>query len=191
MSGTAHLATLAVFSSLSMNLLLRCGLGMRDAAGEEDQPVPFARMGLLAVSVLILWVFFSYILPLGFFAYLLLFPGSALVSAGLEQILFRLILKRDIAEGPWSPGCRDGLTAGALFLTLHLASGFLEAAVLSLGFALGTLLSLLILAEIRRRSRIEAVPPFLRGSPLALISMGLLSLIFSSAAVILYRAFGG
>jgi electron transport complex protein RnfA len=190
MSDSVQLAALAVFSSLSMNLLLRCGLGMKDAAGEGDRPVPFVQIGLLAVSVLILWLFFSYIVPLGFFTYLLLFPGSALVHAGLEQLLFRVILKQEAAK-PQSPGFRDGLAAGALFLTLHLASGFLEAMVLSLGFALGTLLSLLILAEIRRRSRMEAVPRFLRGSPLTLVSMGLLSLIFSSAAVILYRAFGG
>jgi electron transport complex protein RnfA len=190
MSDSAQLAALAVFSSLSMNLLLRCGLGMQAAAGEEDKPVPFVQMGLLVVSVLILWLFFSYILPLGFFAYLLLFPGSALVHAGLEQFFFRIIRKQETSK-PQSSGFCNGLTAGALFLTLNLASGFLEAAILSLGFALGTLLSLLILAEIRRRSRIEAVPRFLRGSPLALVSMGLLSLIFSSAAVILYRAFGG
>jgi electron transport complex protein RnfA len=81
----------------------------------------------------------------------------------------------------------DGLAAAALFVTLNLAESFFDAALLALGFALGILASLLILAEIRRRASMEEVPRFLRGSPLVLVSMGLLSLIFSSAAAILFR----
>jgi electron transport complex protein RnfA len=185
-----QLAALAVFSSLSMNLLLQCGLGMRRAVQEGGKPLPFAQMGLLALAVLVLWVFFSYLPALGFFTYLLLFPLSVLVYAGLEGLFFRLFLKQPPPGPPACVSC-DGLTAAALFLTLHLASGFVEATVLALGFALGLLLSLLILEEIRRRSRMEAVPPFLQGSPLALISLGLLSLIFSSAALMLYHALGG
>jgi electron transport complex protein RnfA len=190
MSAPLQLAALAVFSGLSMNLLLQCGLGMRGAAREGERASPFIQSGLVFLAVLILWVFFSYLFSPGFFEYLLLFPLSALICAGLERLLFGLVLKR---AAPKSPDCCfcDGVAAAALFLTLHLASGFLEAAVLSLGFALGTLLALLILAELRRRSRMEAVPRFLRGSPLTLISMGLLSLIFSSAALIFYRALGG
>jgi electron transport complex protein RnfA len=185
-----QLAALAVFSSLSMNLLLRCGLGMRRAAQDGGKPLPFAQMGLLVLAVLVLWVFFSHLPALGFFTYPLLFPLSSLVYAGLEGLFFRLALKRAFPRPQTYLFC-DGLTAAALFLTLHLASGFAEAAVLALGFALGLLLSLLILAEIRRRSRMEAVPRFLRGSPLTLISMGLLSLIFSSAALMFYQALGG
>jgi electron transport complex protein RnfA len=189
MTQSVQLAALAVFSSLSMNLFLQCGLGMRRAV-QDGRPLPFAQTGLLVPAVLVLWVFFSYLPALGFFAYLLLFPLSALVYAGLEQLFFRLAAKRKPPRPQPCCFC-DGLTAAALFLTLHLASGFIEAAVLALGFALGLLLSLLILAEIRRRSRMEAVPRFLRGSPLALISMGLLSLIFSSTALMFYRALGG
>jgi electron transport complex protein RnfA len=190
MTQPVQLAALAVFSSLSMNLFLQCGLGMRRAVQDGGKPLPFVQVGLLVLAVLILWVFFSYLPALGFFAYLLLFPLSALVYAGLERLFFRLVLKRKFPQPQVCFFC-DGLAAAALFLTLHLASGFIEAAVLALGFALGLLLSLLILAEIRRRSRMEAVPRFLRGSPLVLISMGLLSLIFSSTALIFYRALGG
>jgi electron transport complex protein RnfA len=190
MSVPAQLAALAVFSGLAMNLFLQCGLGMRAAAREGETQVPLFQIGLVFVSVLLLWILFSYILPLGFFKYLLLFPLSALVYAALERLFFRFFLKKPAPPAHSFCFC-DGLTAAALFLTLHLASGFIEAAVLSLGFSLGILLSLLILAEIRRRSRMEAVPRLLRGSPLALISMGLLSLIFSSAALIFYRALGG
>jgi electron transport complex protein RnfA len=186
---TLFVGFLAVFSCLSMNLLLQCGLGMGGAVQEGDRPVPLIQTGLILLSLLLLWPLFSYVLVLGFFEYLLLFPSSALVYAGLERLLFRIILKRELSKSQNCCFC-DGLTAAALFITLHLASGFIEAAVLSLGFALGMLLALLILAEIRRRSRMEAVPRFLRGSPLLLISMGLLSLIFSSAALVFYLALG-
>jgi electron transport complex protein RnfA len=190
MNASAQLAALAVFSSLAMNLLLHCGLGMREAAREEDKRLAFLQAGLVFVPVFFLWAVFSYVLFLGFFAYLLLFPLSALVYAGLERLLFQAVLKRD-APGIPAPGFSGGICAAALFLTLHLASGIIEALVLSLGFACGVLFSRLILAEVRRRSRLEAVPRFLRGSPLTLIAMGLLSLIFSSAALIFYRALGG
>jgi electron transport complex protein RnfA len=190
MNLAAQLAALAVFSSLSMNLFLQCGLGMGGAVRKWETPLLFFQTGTVFLSVLLLWVVFAYILPLGFFEYLLLFPSSALVYAGLERFLFRIILKKEIPETRIIGFC-DGLTAASLFLTLHLASGFIEAAVLALGFALGVLLALLILNEIHRRSCMEAVPRFLRGSPLALISMGLLSLIFSSAALMFYQALGG
>jgi electron transport complex protein RnfA len=189
MSVPAQLAALAVFSSLAMNLLLQCGLGMREAV-REDARLAFLQAGLIFVPAFLLWLFFSYVFFPGFFTYLLLFPLNALVYAGLERLLFQAVLKRENREAQ-APGFSSGLSAAALFLTLHLASGFAEALVLSLGFALGFLLSRLILAEIRRRSEMEAVPRFLRGSPLMLISMSLLSLIFSSAALIFFRALGG
>jgi electron transport complex protein RnfA len=40
-----------------------------------------------------------------------------------------------------------------------------------------------IVLEIYKRSSIEAVPSFLRGTPLFLISLGLLSLVCSAASV--------
>jgi electron transport complex protein RnfA len=190
MSPPVQLAALAVFSSLAVNLLLHCGLGMREAVREDDKRLALLQAGLVFVSAFSLWAVFSYILFLGFFAYPLLFPLSVLVYAGLERLLVQGLLKRENAETQ-AAGSSGSICAAALFLTLHLASGFDEALVLSLGFAVGVLLSRLILAEIRRRSRMEAVPRFLRGSPLTLISMGLLSLIFSSAALIFYQAISG
>jgi electron transport complex protein RnfA len=115
---------------------------------------------------------------------------SALVYFSLD-FLFGRIIQKKTSPGTGTVACCDGLTAAALFLSLHLASGFIEAAVLAFGFAFGILLALLILGEIHRRSEMEAVPRFLRGSPLALISMGLLSLIFSSAALMFFKVIGG
>jgi electron transport complex protein RnfA len=195
MSVPAQLAALAVFSSLSLNLILQCGLGMAriTAIRKGEGGIPLPQTGILFVSVLLLWAVFSYILSplfLGFFEYVLLFPMSGLVYFSLEFLLYRVILKKD-SRGTGTMACCDGLTAASLFLTLHLASGFIEAAVISFGFAFGVLLALLILGEIHRRSEMEAVPRFLRGSPLALISMGFLSMIFCAAALMFFRAAGG
>jgi electron transport complex protein RnfA len=72
-------------------------------------------------------------------------------------------------------------------LSLALAGSFSEALVLSLSFAVGNLIAIAILNEIRRRSNLERVPRWLKGNPLLFISMGLLALISASAAGILFR----
>jgi len=59
--------------------------------------------------------------------------------------------------------------------------------VIGFFFAFGTFISMLILNELRRRSTLERVPRCLRGNPLMLISMGLLSLISASVAGICFR----
>jgi electron transport complex protein RnfA len=76
----------------------------------------------------------------------------------------------------------DGIVPVSLVITLILAANFREAFVLVLFFVLGNVTAMLILFEIRRRSEMELVPRYLRGSPLIFISMGLLSLISASAA---------
>jgi electron transport complex protein RnfA len=191
----SRIVPLAVFAGLSVNLILQCGLGMRgivisQRAGKKP---PVVKLGILFGTVLLLWIFFSYVitpLPLGFFAYILLFPLSALAYFGFEYLTYRFALKKAVeTDGPVNY-C-DGLCAAALFITLGVAGGFVEAAALSFGFVLGIFLAFVIIGEIRRRSMMERVPAFLRGTPLSLISMGLLSLIFSFAALIFFRASGG
>jgi electron transport complex protein RnfA len=194
-SPLAVLLMLAVFSGLSMNLILQCGLGMRSAAGaaasaDEQRNYLPARMGLMFLTVLILWLIFSLFLvsfSWGGFEYIVLFPAASLVYSSLEYLASRFVLQRRI--GGRGVG---GIFAGAaLFITLNTAGNFIEAAALLLGFAAGILLANAIISEIRRRATMEAIPRFLRGSPIALVSMGLLSLIFGSAALMFFRALGG
>ena len=187
------LALLAFFSGLSLNLILQCGLGMAGVIRFKEQKLPLIKTGLCFLSIILLWLFFSYILPphvMGLFGYILLFPAALLVYSGLDYILFTLILKRGSENGEYGI-FNDGLSGAALFMTLTLSNNVMEAMAFSFGFAASILLSLLILGEIRRRSEIEVVPQFLRGSPLILVSMGLLSMIFGSTAIILFRALGG
>ncbi|MCL1930765.1 MAG: hypothetical protein FWF55_03055, partial [Treponema sp.] len=138
------------------------------------------------IAVVVLWLIFSFagsVMFVGFYEYMLIFPSSALAYTILEYLTARFILQGKIPYNALSGGALIGV---ALFITLNIAGGLLDAIVLSLGFSCSTALVFVIVGEIRRRSEMEAVPRWLRGGPLALIAMGLLSLIFSSGALMLY-----
>lgn len=185
-------ALLAVCAGLSMNLVLQCGLGLRSVADGGKGPV-FIQAGILFVTPLLLWTVFSPLVTrsfLGFFEYFLVFPVAAITHRFLDWLARRFLPGEQAAYGNqflWN----DGLAGAALFIMLNLAGGFAEAAALSLGFAGGILFATIAIAEIRRRATMEVVPRFLRGRPLAIISMGLLSLILGAASIMLSRALGG
>ena len=213
------LAALAVFSGLSLNLLLSFAIGAAGIAGdvfpkaETKRQLPLFQLVLLFIAVLFLWMFFSFMLPphwMGFSVYFLFFPLSALVCMGLESFTERLFSRRGNTDAPRgrndasvSTGAQyrryrikkvfsaltayDGLVPASLIITFTLAGSFAGAFVLSFFFALGNLAAILILNEIRRRSNLEWVPRHLRGSPLILISMGLLALVSAFAAGICFK----
>ncbi|MDR2102681.1 MAG: hypothetical protein LBP42_01110 [Treponema sp.] len=186
--------SLAIFSSLSLNLIVQLGLGIENSGPlrQDEGRLPLVQIGSFFLAVPLLWAFFTYLLTpffFGFSEYFLLFPLSALAGIGFDR-LFAFFSPKAAARGEaFTPMTGyDGLILAALALTLHLASAFIEALVLSLGFSLGILLSLCILRGIQKRSVIERTPLFLRGVPLMLLSMGLLALIFSSAADLFFKA---
>ena len=193
------LLLLAVFSGLSINLFLQLGLGIRGITlgvniGKERL---LAGVLLLFLSVILLWLFFIFIRSvffMGSFEYILLFPASYLAFSVLEYFTNRFILKCDALHGELYPLSTThsgaALTGAALFIVLNIASDFPEALSLSLGFSCGTALVYVVVNEIRRRAGIESVPRWLRGAPLTLIAMGLLSLIFSSGALMIFRILG-
>jgi electron transport complex protein RnfA len=204
-----YLAALAVFSGLSVNLLVQFALGAKGIAANDHSKnrsgknLPLIQLGILIISVLLLWVFFTYLVPpswRGFAEYFLFFPLSALVCMGLEKLcghIFPLILPRifpltippftEIKKTFSAYTAYDGLVLVSLIITFLTAEDFTGAFVLVLFFAVGNLTAMLILNEIRRRSALEWVPRFLRGTPLILISMGLLSMISASAAGVLLK----
>jgi electron transport complex protein RnfA len=124
------------------------------------------------------------------------FPGGKITlkaAVHLERPSFafrRLIKSAGLSGGLFSGSSCNGLSLVSLFMALRLAITPAEALALTLGFSLGALFAALILREINRRSSLEAVPEMFRGAPLTLISMGLLSLIFSSVSAILLRVLG-
>ena len=202
------LANLAIFSGLSLNLLLQFALGTSVVASDFTQKterkkelprvtsgqLPYVQFCILFISVLILWIFFNYILPVnwrGFLVYFLLFPLSALVCMGFEFLggmLFPGVFSRfDGTKTFTAITAYDGLVPASLLIAFAVADNFVGAFVLALFFPLGSLIAMLILNEIHRKSALEWVPRYLRGSPLILISMGLLSLIAATVAGIFFR----
>jgi len=195
------LAALAIFSGLSLNLLLSFALGAAGTAGDRlpkgqtTRELPVCQLCFLFISVLFLWVVFTHIFSprwRGFSEYFLFFPLAALVCMGLEFLLDQVFLRILPKQG--SPRkvfhaltAYDGLVPASLIITLAVAGSFVNAFILSLFFALGNMAAMLILNEIRRKSALEWVPRYLRGSPLILISMGLMSLIFASAAGLFFK----
>jgi electron transport complex protein RnfA len=177
-----------------MNLMLQCALGIKGAV-ESKNPMHFSnflRLGIIFICVILLWTFFFKIIHSilsGLYIYVLLFPVSYIVYEALEYLLFhQLLKKRPVNECSVSfPG---GITAAAVFICLNIADNFLQAVVLSFGFAAGICLVMIITGEIRKRAALEAVPIFLRGKPMVLISMGMLSLVFSVSALLIYRMIG-
>jgi electron transport complex protein RnfA len=223
------LVALAVFSGLSLNLLLQLGLGIRELIDSADSGAAspahkrewegLASTGWIVVflTALILWLFFTYLLippAFGFLESFLLLPATLIVSTALDLvfayffpggkitlnpgarlerpsfILRRLIERGGFGEALLNGASCNGLALASLFMTLRLALTLAEALALTLGFSLGALLAAAILREINRRSSLEATPEILRGAPLTLISMGLLSLIFSSISAIFLRVLG-
>ena len=185
------LAALAVFSGISLNLLLSFAIGAAKAAGETEskKTIPIFQLGIMFIAILFLWFLFTAIIPPQwrfFGAYFLFFPFSALVCMVLEGIAARFFKGFKSKVFTAFTGY-DALVPVSLLITLSLAADFLQAFVLTLFFVLGNMIAMIILNEVRRRSRLEKVPEYLRGSPLLLISMGLLSLITGTTAVICFR----
>jgi len=187
------LALFVIFSGLSMNLMLQCGLGIEGAAssssGGKGIMGALVKLVIIFISVLLLWVFFAKIISAvsaELFVYVLLFPVASMAYDGIEYVFCHFILEEEVEKDCYISFC-NGITAAALFVCLNIAASFVQAAALSFGFVSGIFLSFIIIKEIRRRAVLESVPRHVRGRPLILISMGLLSLIFAASALLLFR----
>jgi len=204
----AWLLALAAFAGLSLNLVLQLGVGAREIAlsGEEGEGAapegagagPRPMLGAAAwlcaflISAPALWAALSLagsLLPLGFLERVLAFP-FAFAAFRAWSALFRRFLPCALSGGGGAFGGDSGaaLAGAAAFAMMSVAGGIAEALALSAGFAAGALLAAAIAGEVKRRARAEAVPRWLRGAPLALVALGLLSLAFSSAAAVFFEA---
>jgi electron transport complex protein RnfA len=151
---------------------------------DEDKSIG---MGLAVTFVMVLaacvtWPVYKFILePLGLvFLQLLVF---ILVIAALVQLV-EFYLKKAAPALYSSMGIYLALittNCAILAVTLdNISNGytFIESMVYALGVALGFLVSLLLLAGIRRRIRTSPIPAFLKGTPILFVSAGLLSMAF-------------
>jgi electron transport complex protein RnfA len=186
-------AVLALCAGLSLNILLQWGVGIEQYEHEAElRPESLLFQGAAQFfTALLLWCLFSYVfspLSAGFFQNFLILPLIFAVKKGLEYLSRHFFSGASPGNGPLalSNACM-GLSFFSLTLTLRLAASFLQALVLALAFSLGSMLALLILSAIGRRSALEQAPAFLRGAPLTLIAMGLLSLIFTVLGALFLR----
>ncbi|MDR1788370.1 MAG: electron transport complex subunit RsxA [Treponema sp.] len=160
-------------------------------SSDEDKSVG---MGLAVTFVTVLatcvtWPIYHYVLdPLGLeFLKLLVF---ILVIASLVQLVEFFLKKK-------SPGLYNAMGIYLALITTNCAilavtievidntcpfTGapytFVQSLVYAVGVALGFLLSLLLLAGVRRRLRTSPVPAFLKGTPILFVSAALLSIAF-------------
>jgi electron transport complex protein RnfA len=125
---------------------------------------------------------FSRVLPNGLeFLQLLVF---ILVIAALVQLV-EFFLKKAMPSLYKSMGIYLALittNCAILAVTLDVwikQYGFIESLVYAAGVALGFLLSLLLLAGIRRRIRTSPIPAFLKGTPILFVTAALLSMAFA------------
>ncbi|MCL2180666.1 MAG: hypothetical protein FWB83_06015 [Treponema sp.] len=185
---------LLIYSCFTINLLLQCALGIQGAAGSQGRikTTELIKTALIFLTGMLLWIFFSNVV-MGFMAnivmYILIFPLSSIFYDAFEYLVFKFIIKKEIDNNSFIsfPG---GITAVIVFICVNIAGSFLEAAVLMIGFSSGILLVNFIIREVRRRAALEAVPASLRGKPIVLVTMGLLSLVFTTVSLLLFRMIG-
>jgi electron transport complex protein RnfA len=184
---------LIIFSAFTMNMALQCALGLKgtDIPG-NCRKTTLIRLLIIFISVVLLWFLFSKILG-SFFSgtliFVLLFPVSYMVYSGLEYLVFCYFVKKNTEDENFI-SFPDGITAVATFICINIANGFLEVIVLSFGFMAGILLVIIIIMEIKKRAELEAVPRFMRGTPLILVTMGMLSLIFTTGSLLILGMIG-
>jgi electron transport complex protein RnfA len=181
-------ALFVIFTGFSANLIIQFALGVSNIIGTEQYEWKQALYQgfTLFFSTAITWLAFSFlIIPLGigFLETLLLLPLSIFFASIIEKGILFLSSKwiRPVHTSVFS--AYNGLVFGAAFFVLRSAESFSQVLIMAAGFSLGYILSMAIILEIYKRSSIEAVPAALRGAPLLLISLGLLSLVCSAAAV--------
>ncbi|MDR1389163.1 MAG: hypothetical protein LBJ31_04230 [Treponema sp.] len=186
-------AALVFFASLTLNLILCFGLGTREMTFRERKPslYNYYPWGILFLVTSVLGLLFAAVPAAGCFSYLLIFPLTILSGLGAEKLLFRFVLRG--RENPQVFKIGQGYSAllpASLFLAnLFVLSAF-EILVFSFALSAGGLFAFLCIKEIQKRSFLESIPYSLRGSPVLLVSMGLLSLILGAGASLILRILG-
>jgi electron transport complex protein RnfA len=178
-----------------MNLALQCAMGIKGAPESKNcsRKTTIIRLGIIFITIIFLWLFFYRIvfsIFSGIFIYILIFPLSFIAYEGIQSLLKKYLFKKDI-ENECFINFGGGITALSVFICINISASFFQTLILSFGFTTGIMVVFLIIREIRRRAALEAIPQFLRGNPLILISMGLISIVFTVGSVLFLRVIGG
>ena len=169
------------------NIVLMRFLGLCPFIGMSTDEDKSIGMGLAVTFVMVLatcvtWPLFKFILaPLGLvFLQILVF---ILVIASLVQLV-EFYLKKMVPGLYKSMGIYLALiTTNCAILAVTFDSisrdyNFIESVVYAVGVAMGFLLSMLLLAGIRRTLRTSPIPAFLKGTPILFAAAALLSVAF-------------
>jgi len=182
---------LLIYSGFTINLVLQCALGIKGIAdsGTPFNTSSFAKLSLIFCVTIIIWFLFSQLLyPViaGIFVFVLIFPLSIILYDSGEYLIFKYIFKKE-PDSDSIVSFPGGLTAAAAFICVNIANNFLEVFLMAFGFVSSLFFINMIIREIRARAALESVPVFLRGKPLVLVTMGLLSLVLSTASILIFR----
>ncbi|MHB9295409.1 hypothetical protein PilKf_01152 [Pillotina sp. SPG140] len=183
--------SLFFFAVVFFNVILHGVLGLPGI--RRRAPIPIIQAVILFVTVTLLWTFFSVLVPLithGAFGSAFLFPCSVVLIWFFESSIHFITVRVFGKEPPdfryfYAQTGYGGLVPGALIVTLDTAQNIVDALILAFSFGCGFLLVWFLLNSIRKRAAFEIIPEFWDGIPFFFISLGILSLIFSSLASLL------
>jgi len=188
MSSVSQLALLFIGAALVNNILLTRFIGLCPFFGVSGNMETSVGMSLAVVFVMMMassatWVVWEYVLdPLGVGEFLYI-PAFILIIASLVQFVEMYLRKASPvlyrSMGIYLPlitTTKPGFFKMNIALGASLSLG--EALVYTLGVSVGFGFALVTFAALRERLELAPVSRFMKGSPIAFITAGLLSLAY-------------
>jgi electron transport complex protein RnfA len=195
METVQHFALLLVGAALVNNILLTRFIGLCPFFGvsgamETSMGMAGAVLFVMTLATTATWVFWNWLLvPMGVGEFLYI-PAFILVIAALVQFVEMYMRKASPSLyrglGIFLPlittNCAVLATAteavkpGFFKMNIVYGFGFAEALVYTVGVAIGFGFALISFAALRERLEVAPVPDIMRGTPMAFITAGLLSL---------------
>jgi electron transport complex protein RnfA len=182
-----HYVLLIVGAALVNNFVLSRFLGICPFIGVSKRIDTAFGMGMAVIFVMTLASFVTWLIN-----YYLLDPSGLqylqtiafiLVIASLVQLVEMIIQRVSLplyqALGIYLPLITTNCAVlGVAILNIQLKYNLLDACIFSIGAALGFALALVIFAGMREDLELNNIPGAFRGTPIALITAGILSLAF-------------
>lgn len=182
------LINLFITSILTQNIVLTKFLGICPFVGTSDKEKNAIGMGAAVMLVVMVSSLITY-----FIYYNVLVPSNTIY---LKTVMFILVIAScvqimDILMKRFTPDLHKALglylplittncaVLGIVLLNIASNYSFMETVVFSLGSSLGFTLVLYIFSSIRERLETSKVPDSFKGFPIALITAGIMALLFT------------
>ncbi len=182
-----NLFKIFISAFLINNVVLMRFLALCPFIGMSNDENKSIGMGLAVTFVTVLatcatWPIYYYILVPNNMEFLQILVFILVIAALVQLVEF--YLKKTVPSLYASMGIYLALITtncailGVTFDNVVKNYNFIESVVYAVGVALGFLLSLLLLAGIRKRIKTSPIPEFLKGTPILFVAAGLLSMAF-------------